>query len=248
MEKFTTGFILCEILWGRKKWSPDTMLKNGAVPKSFMSRQFNSGNMKRLLLSLLLMAWVTAGFSKVWTVTNAGNTFNPATLSIMAGDSVKFTLGSMHNSVEVSQATWNANGNTALPGGFQTPFGGGLVLPAKLSAGTHYYVCSPHAALGMKGQIIVTSTVGMNETPSMAGMSVFPNPSDGNFELKVDDTRNMKSFDLVVYDLAGNKAFESLSLKPQESYRIDISDRPRGVYIVRLNSADGVITRKIIVR
>src|ERR1035437_5829805 len=80
------------------------------------------------------------------TIVNSGFTFSPASVTINTGDSIKFVLASAHDIVEVSQTTWNASGNTPLSGGFTTPFGGGLVLPAGLAAGTHYFVCSPHAS------------------------------------------------------------------------------------------------------
>lgn len=109
----------------------------------------------KILLSLLLMSTSLTGFCTVWTVNNSGLTFTPATITINAGDTVHFVLSTSHNAREVSQATWNANDTTALAGGFQAPFGGGLVLPAQLGVGTHYFVCTPHASFGMKGTIIV---------------------------------------------------------------------------------------------
>ena len=98
--------------------------------------------------------------------------------------SMNFTLAASHNVVEVSQSTWNANDNTALPGGFQTPFGGGLVLPAKLGTGTHYYVCSPHASLGIKGIIIVQDNSGIADNKLQAGISVYPNPANNLMTIK----------------------------------------------------------------
>ncbi len=66
---------------------------------------------------------------------------------------MNWTLASNHNAVEVSQATYNANGTTALSGGFSVPFSGEK--KGGLSTGTHYYVCTNHASFGMKGQVIV---------------------------------------------------------------------------------------------
>ncbi|MBR9975652.1 MAG: hypothetical protein KFF77_08725 [Bacteroidetes bacterium] len=112
----------------------------------------------RFLYSMLLCALclpVAAG-ATTHTISNSGTSFTPATLSINLGDTVVFSLGTTHNAVEVSQATWNSNGNTPLAGGFSLPFGGGTVVPT--ATGTYYYVCSPHASLGMKGTITVTST------------------------------------------------------------------------------------------
>ncbi|HNT19496.1 MAG TPA: T9SS type A sorting domain-containing protein [Saprospiraceae bacterium] len=109
----------------------------------------------KIICFTCLIIYSLPGFCKTWFVTNSGNSFSPATITISPGDSVQFNLAVAHNVREVSQGTWNANGTSSLAGGFQLPFGGGLVLPAQLGAGTHYYVCVPHASQGMKGTIVV---------------------------------------------------------------------------------------------
>lgn len=92
-------------------------------------------------------------FGATHTVTAPGLTFSPSTLTIITGDTVVFDLSAMHNAVEVSQATWNADNVTPLPGGFAVDFGGGTVVLTDI--GTHYYVCQAHASFGMKGTITV---------------------------------------------------------------------------------------------
>ena len=109
----------------------------------------------KILLTLLLIKLTLTGFSTVWPVFNIGNTFSSATITINFGDTVNFLISGSHDAREVSLMTWNANGNTALFGGFQTNFGGGMVYPNQLGIGSHYYVCTPHASMGMKGIIIV---------------------------------------------------------------------------------------------
>jgi plastocyanin len=89
---------------------------------------------------------------KTMTVVDSGFSFSPATITIRAGDTVKFSLLSMHNVIEVSKATWDANGNTS-NGGFTLPFGGGSLTFAR--PGIHYFVCGPHSDKGMKGTIVV---------------------------------------------------------------------------------------------
>lgn len=120
---------------------------------------------KNFLLSLSLFLISMSGFSTTWIINNSSNTFTPATITISLGDTVSFVISFAHDAREVSQITWNANGNTPLTGGFQTPFGGGLVLPAQLGVGVHYYVCTPHASMGMKAIIIVQNCT----APSMPG-------------------------------------------------------------------------------
>ncbi len=131
---------------------------------------------KILSLAFMLSTSLTA-FCTTWTINNAGTTFTPNNITIAQGDSVRFTIASSHNVREVNQTTYTANGTAALAGGFQLGFGGGLLLPAQLGVGAHYFVCVPHASMGMKGTINVTGTVGIANTEFLATISIFPNPT-----------------------------------------------------------------------
>ena len=86
------------------------------------------------------------------TVTNAGLTFTPADITVEVGDTVNWNIAANHNAVEVSEATWNANGTTP-NGGFSVDFGGGAVMFN--APGTYWYVCQPHAGQSMKGRVFV---------------------------------------------------------------------------------------------
>src|SRR5208283_1669697 len=107
-----------------------------------------------IFLFCLVSALSSSSFSAKHTVTNSGFIFSPDTITIHLGDTVIFSLASIHTAREVSQATWNVNGNTS-DGGFDTPLGGGTVIPAH--TGTYYYVCAIHYSIGMKGTITVVS-------------------------------------------------------------------------------------------
>ena len=126
----------------------------------------------------LFILSVSVALSVTHTIINSGFTFSPNNLTITQGDTVNFVLASIHDAIEVSQATWNANGTTS-NGGFQVPFGGGMV--ASLAPGTHYYVCTNHVLAGMKGTITVNPVTSVqiieNSTPSSFKLNQnFPNP------------------------------------------------------------------------
>jgi len=198
-----------------------------------------------LLLALCLIS--ITGFCTKWTVTNSGFTFSPDTLTIALGDSVFFNIASAHNVVEVSQSTWNANGNTPLPG-FSLPFGGGLLLPAQLTLGTHYYVCSPHASSGMKGTIIVydSTTTGIPDIPLQTSFSVFPNPSNGTVWLTVGKLQSPGNCNLRIYDIKGKMVYETKVNETISS--IDLSELTNGVYLIRLFNGKAILTRKIVIQ
>jgi plastocyanin len=134
----------------------------------------------KILLSLLLAVLLDSlAYANTVVITNSGNTFTPSEITIELGDTILFDITSYHNAVEVNQSIWDANGTTP-NGGFNIDFGGGeLVLN---NPGTYYYVCTPHASLGMKGIITVTSIVTSSEqdaaieSNSNGILNVYPNP------------------------------------------------------------------------
>lgn len=197
----------------------------------------------KILLPILLMLISITGFSKTWTVSNLGSAYTPANLTIKAGDSVNFSIATSHNVVEVSKAIYDANGNTPLPG-FSLPYGGGILLPEKLTAGTHYYVCTPHATWGMKGTIIVEGTTGNATIKQKATVSVYPNPSNGLFHLNVTGLPSAHKGNIEVYSLNGEKVFETGVSSTDAN--IDLRGSSKGVYLLKYNSGEGSITKKII--
>jgi len=205
--------------------------------------------MKKILFSALLFIIVTVGFSTKWTVINSGFTFDPATLTITEGDSVDFVLASIHNAKEVDLATWNANGTTGLPGGFITPFGGGLVLPSYLTVGTHYYVCQNHVVTsGMKGTIIVQPSVGLSENAVKTSFSIYPNPSNGKFQVDINTSEKANNYDISIHDLLGNQVYAAADLNRSTSDVIDLSAVPKGIYFIRFTNGREIYTKKVIIR
>ena len=127
-----------------------------------------------------LLALAFAATASAQTITTSGFTFSPSLLTVPAGATITATIGGGHTMTQVSEATWNANGNTPLSGGFNYSSGThqlNLTIP-----GTYYYVCAPHAGSGMKGRIVVESTTGLAER-EQAAVQVFPNPASGEATL-----------------------------------------------------------------
>lgn len=189
----------------------------------------------KILLSFSLIIISISGIAKTWIISNSGFEFSPATLTISAGDSVRFQLNEIHNGVEVSETTWNSNGNSALAGGFSVPLGGGLVLPANLTVGTHFYVCAPHASEGMKGRIIVQNSTGIAENPVNGIVSVYPNPSDGLINIKTGKRWLGSAFyitDLNGKQLKGGR-FEN------ETTSLDIRNLAPGIYLLHPEGMKG---------
>ena len=182
------------------------------------------------------------------TIVNAGYTFSPSSLTINAGDTVIFDLGSIHDAMEVSEETWNANGNTP-DGGFTVPFGGGTIVLEQL--GIHYYVCEPHASLGMKGTIEVVSPTNIEPTTfAEATFHLYPNPASDfvtlSYTLSRQSMVNIKLVSITGAEIATllNKR-QSAGIK-QITLSLDEKLVP-GIYFLQLNTAEGTLIRKLVI-
>lgn len=118
-----------------------------------------------MLITIVGLCWFVLGLSPgiaqtTHVITNQGRTFVPDAITIQQGDIIDWQIAGNHNVIQVSEATFNANGNTQLPGGFSAPFGGGQVTFNQ--AGTFYYVCVPHAGAQMKGIVTVQAASSEN--------------------------------------------------------------------------------------
>jgi len=114
-----------------------------------------------------------SSIDSIWTkgapvshqVQTVGMTFNPDTLVINVLDTVFFTGLGYHDATEVDEATYLANG-TISNGGFVYLTDDFHVFT---EPGTYYYVCTPHASMGMKGMITVNNDWSLYQTSSIAG-------------------------------------------------------------------------------
>ena len=89
------------------------------------------------------------GEIKVITVDSTNLRFNPSTISLNEGDSVRFVWGGQalpHNTVEANEVF--DSGEPARDVNYEFFFD-------YESAGVYDYVCEPHAAVGMQGEITV---------------------------------------------------------------------------------------------
>lgn len=143
-----------------------------------------------------------ASHATVWTVSNSGNTYTPASITIAVGDTVQFNISNDHDAVEVSEATYNANAATPLSGGFALGFGGGSTVP---TLGTHWYVCSPHASMGMKGIIKVEQSSTIKDVFNTATFEMFPNPAQE--KLTIRSSTNFKDLGFKVIDVTGKTIY-----------------------------------------
>lgn len=192
-----------------------------------------------LLSALLTAAFSYYGHATIWTIANSGDVFSPANVTIATGDTVVFNITNNHDAVEVSQSTYAANGNTPLANGFTTPFGGGTILPAQLAAGQHWFVCTPHAVMGMKGIITVSAPTSITDVLAKTEINVSPNPSSNR--ITVSSSMSLKGVHYFLTDISGKNL--GTGLLNESETTIDIQALPVGNYFLQIGN--GIAKRTI---
>ncbi|MEO8590174.1 MAG: plastocyanin/azurin family copper-binding protein [Flavobacteriales bacterium] len=188
--------------------------------------------MKQLAASLLLLtASLTASAQ---TITSSNFQWTPDLLTITAGTTITFVVNGNHHAREVSEATWNVNGTTS-NGGFDFTSG---THPLTLTIpGTYYYVCVPHASMGMKGRIVVESNTGVVEN-TVTTFTISPNPASENIAVTFPAAQGMQ---LSLIDVEGR---EVLRQSLTGTSNVGISHLAAGNYNALLIDAQGTIQER----
>lgn len=206
--------------------------------------------MKKTFIVLLITLTATSiSFSTTYTITDSGFSFTPSSLTINIGDAVNFVLGSNHTVREVSQATWNANGTTS-NGGFDLPNGGGIVVFNQARA--YYYVCVPHASLGMKGTITVTATdvKTMSEiTPNNFILNQnYPNPFNPSTSITYS-LPNTGHITLEVFNMIGQKVatlIDGIENAGSHQIQFNANKIASGIYFYRIQFNSLTLTKRML--
>lgn len=102
-------------------------------------------------------------------------------------------------------------------------------------------------ACGNAGFIMKTTnggTTGITAIDWLYPVSIYPNPSNGLFEIKIDNHLATNEIDLAIYDLFGKRLMQ-FKTKNQNS-EIDLRNEADGVYLVKMHIGQAILTRKIV--
>ena len=92
-------------------------------------------------------------------------------------------------------------------------------------------------------------TVGLEEAKKKVNVELFPNPTEGNFELSLNGPLGETS-NVEIYSVSGSRVYTA-SMNTKGNYgqmNIDLSHVDAGMYIVKIVSENGVYTKELIVK
>ena len=170
----------------------------------------------------------------------SNNTFNPSSITINQGDTVRWTNVQGNHNVNGTTATFPSN-----PEEFGNEVGSGWTYEFIFNTvGSYDYQCDPHASLGMTGDITVmlpTGIANVLSTPELV-KSIYPNPADTYTYIELNQALNTPREDLqiVVYNLVG-KNIHSQKVIDSDIFKLDTSNWSKGTYVFQIISNKNIL-------
>ncbi|WP_418512978.1 reprolysin-like metallopeptidase [Corallibacter sp.] len=96
---------------------------------------------------------------------------------------------------------------------------------------------------------ICSTVAGLStEEFSFSEFSVFPNPNNGSFNVKMKSISSDK-IDIEVYDIRGRRVFDNVyNASPDFNETIDLGDVQSGMYLLNMSDGQKTVTKKLIVK
>ena len=98
---------------------------------------------------------------------------------------------------------------------------------------------------GSRSNTFRTGNASVNEISLESAVSIFPNPSNGEFMIRMDNGKlPMTNYQLSIYNVYGEKVLERTVSRKLET--INLSEAS-GFYFVYITTSDQTITKKIVI-
>jgi hypothetical protein len=89
---------------------------------------------------------------------------------------------------------------------------------------------------------------GMQEVSSGNQISIFPNPSQGNFIIELDDEKFTGEISISIVNAVGQTIeVRQLSIQSAEKEEFQFNDVANGIYFIEIKSGDTRATEKILI-
>ncbi|MCX6269008.1 MAG: T9SS type A sorting domain-containing protein [Bacteroidetes bacterium] len=135
-----------------------------------------------------------------------------------------------------------AGGNILLQPATKVEHGG--YLHAQITKIQNY--CLPTAAMLQTDSEKTTTQIQPTELQDASGLfSIFPNPTAGNFTLKMHDFNATQSIQVEISNMMGERELQT-ELSGRQLYEFDLTGWPAGIYLIRVIAGDKMSVGKLI--
>ncbi len=190
------------------------------------------------------------GFSKLLDFTGAGNGLGPAGTLISDGTYLYGTTlaGGINDNGVLFKIKPDGTGFSKM---YDFVAANGIEPGNSLfSDGTFLYGMCTSGGTNTKGTLFKYqfAPTGIAEANEADSFTIYPNPSNGVFNLMMNQYENLKALDGDIYNVYGEKVFHiDNSIGKSTNLQIDLSRLSNGIYFLNLKTEKGASTQKIII-
>jgi len=98
-------------------------------------------------------------------------------------------------------------------------------------------------------EVSIGNTFGIGENDQNIGVSVFPNPNNGTFTIKLSSTKNEK-LRLSINSIVGESVYseEQITVNGELLKTVDLSSFSEGIYFLVIENNNRIVTEKIVIQ
>lgn len=196
--------------------------------------------------------WLTDGSTTpTFLVNQAGTYVLKATNIFGCSDNDTIVINSVNPIIPVISVNYNANSATLDAGaGFTSYLWSTLETTQTISVGNGTYTVETEDANGCKATSapVTLNGIGLNENNSDVLVTLFPNPSNGIFTLKIDNllSDNMR---IDFMDINGRVISNMIIKEASQNFmqNFDLSNVADGTYFLKITTDHGSVTERIVI-
>jgi len=95
-------------------------------------------------------------------------------------------------------------------------------------------------------QTVYENIIGVEEVGENKAFTIYPNPTDGEINLKINQIEDLKIKNIIVYNVFGAELFLDFQIKSSSNIQIDFTQLPNGVYFIELQTANKNYRKKMV--
>lgn len=88
------------------------------------------------------------------------------------------------------------------------------------------------------------NTVGISHNNSRPAISIYPNPSNGKFQISVGNLQQSENFNLEIFNIEGKQIYQSINSNSE----IELSNQPKGIYFLKIYYGQSIFNEKIFIQ
>jgi hypothetical protein len=82
-----------------------------------------------------------------------------------------------------------------------------------------------------------------NNVDSESKISIYPNPTNGNFTIEIDNTKNAS---IEIFNISGQLFLQNLLV--ENTTQFDLSNYSNGMYFVKIETQEETVVKKIVLQ